>query len=57
MTFKLALCIVTTSQRGDGVAYKIPDKIKGTITNSNLLFCSIEKTKSGIAPVVIWIKD
>jgi hypothetical protein len=57
MTFKLALCIVTTSQRGDGVVYKIPDKIKGTITNSNLLFCSIEKTKSGIAPVVIWIKD
>lgn len=56
-TFKLAVCIVTTSQRGDGVAYKIPENIKGSITDSNLLFCSIEKTKNGAAPVIIWIKD
>lgn len=56
-TFKLAVCIVTTSQRGDGVAYKIPENIKGSITDSNLLFCSIEKTKNGAEPVIIWIKD
>ena len=31
--------------------------MKGTITNSNLLFCSVEKTKSGVARVIIRIKD
>ena len=56
-TFKMAVCVVTTSQRGDGVAHKIDANIKGSITNSNLLFCSIEKTTSGVAPLVIWIKD
>lgn len=56
-TFKFAICIVTTSQRGDGVAYKISENTKGSITDSNLLFCSIEKTKNGAAPVIIWIKD
>lgn len=56
-TFKLAICIVTTSQRGDGVSYKIPENLKSTISQSNILFCSIEKTKNGSAPVVIWLKD
>lgn len=59
-TFKLAICVVTSSQRGDGVADKIDPNIKGSITDSNLLFCSIEKIKSGasskVAPLVIWIK-
>lgn len=57
MTFKLAICIVTSSQRGDGVIKKILDNMKGTMAQSNLLFCSIEKTTNGIAPVVIWLKD
>ncbi len=58
-TFKMAVCIVTTSQRGTGVAHKIPKNIIGTITNSNILFCSLEKTGKGAeaAPSIIWIKD